>query len=176
MFDDGPLSHFTEAGWLGLLEHYVGACPAFIPDTVVYELNSGVDENTHLRQVLDAPWLKRAVVDSEALPAYGYYYRHLVDAPPKNVGECGVLAFAEQMSFVAVVDDGAARKHAALRGVQVKTTISILVDLLNQKQLSFAAAESVAENLLRTEYRLPFESGGFKQFLSEGGLYDPYGE
>jgi hypothetical protein len=33
-FDSGPLSHFAEAGWLGLLREVGGDAEAWIPSTV----------------------------------------------------------------------------------------------------------------------------------------------
>ncbi|WP_085511217.1 hypothetical protein [Plantibacter flavus] len=174
VFDDGPLSHFTEAGWLGLLELFVADGEAWLPDTVQHELGAGVDAHPHLRQVLDATWLKVTPVGPAETVAYGFYFGRLVETPPTNVGECGVLALAEFHEAIAVIDDGDARALAKERGVQMTSTISILCDLVTNKHLGFAAAERVADNLLRTEYRLPFAAGGFRQFVSENGLIDPY--
>ncbi|NQX18026.1 hypothetical protein [Rathayibacter sp. VKM Ac-2857] len=175
VFDEGPLSHFTQAGWLGLLELYVGEGRAWLPDTVHAELSRGVDSHPHLRQVLDAPWLSLRTVGDPENMTFGFYYGRLVDVPPTNVGECGVLALAEAHAAVAVIDDGTARKLAQIRGVTVKTSISILCDLINEGHLALSSAEHVADRLLRTEYRLPFKEGNFRQFVTERGLVDPYG-
>jgi predicted nucleic acid-binding protein len=175
VFDEGPLSHFAEAGWLGLLELVVDGGQAWLPDTVQSELSRGVDRHPHLRQVLSASWLTLRTVGPSELVAFAFYNERLVDRPPVNTGECGVLALAEVNAAVAVIDDGAARALAEERGVAVKTTVSLLCDLVLGGYLSLAAVERVADNLLRTEYRLPFGEGKFRQFVVENGYLDPYG-
>lgn len=175
VFDEGPLSHFTEAGWLGLLELYVGEGRAWLPDTVHAELGRGVDSHPHLRQVLGASWLTLKTVGDSEIMTFAFYHGRLVDLPPANVGECGVLALAEVHSAVAVIDDGTARRLAGVRGVAVKTSIAVLCDLINEGHLTLSTAEHVADRLLRTEYRLPFREGDFRRFVTERGLVDPYG-
>lgn len=177
VFDEGPLSHFAEAGWLGLLQSYVGTNSAWVPDTVRRELGEGVDAHPHLRGVLEATWLEPHPVQSkDEQAAFGHYTERMLGRNNENLGECGVLAVAEANRAIAVVDDGDARKNGSVRGVQLKTTVSILCDLVNAKRLDLDLAGTVADHLLATEYRLPFERGGFKMFVLQNDLIqDPYG-
>ena len=77
--------------------------------------------------------------------------------------------------MIAVVDDGDARSLADERGVEVKTTVGVLCDLVNDGSLSLSLAEKVADALLVTDYRLPFKPGEFRLFVIQNGLVrDPY--
>ena len=175
VFDSGPLSHFAEAGWLGLLQAAVGNAEAWIPATVRSEIADGVNEHPHLRGVLEADWLTlRDVVTHEEQAAFAKYASRLLgDDQRKNLGECGVLALAQTHGSIAVVDDGAARQIASEFGVEVRTTVALLCDLVRSKELGLDLASTIADALIQTEYRLPFEPGGFKMFVLENDLV-PY--
>lgn len=177
IFDDGPLSHFAEAGWLGLVRSWVGENEAWLPETVRRELGAGVDANPHLRAILEAQWLTPRSIDSGAeIAMFGVYTGRLLGTNRENLGECGVLALAEAHDAVAVIDDGNARTIANERGVTVKTTVSLLCDLVNAGSLGLDVASEVADALIETEYRLPFKPGEFRMFVIEKGLItDPFG-
>lgn len=164
VFDDGPLSHFAEAGWLGLLDSYVGEGDAILPETVHRELSDGVAMYPHLRAVLDARWLQlRMLVSAAEHAAFAKFTGLLVGSDSrKNLGECGVLALAQVSGGIAVIDDSVARKIAAANGIEHKTTLGILTDLVRDGDLSLKLASRVADHLLETEYRLPFGEGGFQ--------------
>ncbi|MDQ0648541.1 putative nucleic acid-binding protein [Microbacterium natoriense] len=174
IFDDGPLSHFAEAGWLGLLGAYVGDGEALLPDTVHAELQRGVDLHGHLRSVLDASWLRVELLSTAAdLSALATFTNRLVgDDPLKNLGECGVLALAKTRGGIAVIDDRFARQVAKEEGIRFTTTLDLLLKLVQGGHLSMAFASRVADELLRTEYILPIGSGGFGAWAAMHGLYD----
>lgn len=175
VFDAGPLSHFAQAGWLGLLRALVGDRPAWIPMPVLREVADGVETHPHLRSVLEADWLTpRDIVSSAELEALGKYASRLLgDDQRANLGECGALALGDANAGVVVVDDGAARRVASEYGVEVKTTVALLCELVRDGRLSFELAATIADDLLRTEYRLPFGPGGFRMFVLENDLL-PY--
>lgn len=174
MFDDGPLSHFAEAGWLGFLRVFVGDGTAYVPETVHAELLAGVDSNPHLRGVLDADWLPRlALTSAEDHAALRTFTRRLLgDDNRKNLGECGVLAAAKTRNAIAVIDDGDARRAAEDEGVRYTTTLSILLGFVRKKDVSMKVASDLADSLMRTEYFLPFGPGGFATWAMMNGLYD----
>ncbi|WP_372969139.1 nucleotide-binding protein [Microbacterium sp.] len=174
VFDDGPLSHFAEAGWLGLLEAYVDGNAALLPDTVHQELQQGVDSHAHLRQVLDAPWLKLEVLASlEDLTALSTFTSRLLgDDGKQNLGECGVLALAKTRGALAVIDDKFARRVAGDEGVRHVTTLGLLLQIVQSGNLSMEYASRVADRLLETEYRLPIGEGGFRAWAAINGQYD----
>lgn len=175
VFDSGPLSHFSEAGWLGLLREAVGAEEAWIPASVRTEISDGLNAHAHLRGVLDAEWLRvRGVTSVLELARLGKYTSRLLGKDQRtNLGECEVLALAETHGAVAVIDDGAARTLARENGVRVKTTISLLCDLVRADQLGLSLASTIADRLLQTQYRLPFSEGGFAAFVRQHELL-PY--
>ncbi|MFF1529225.1 nucleotide-binding protein [Cellulomonas sp. NPDC058312] len=175
VFDTGPLSHFAQAGWLGLLQHVVGEAEAWLPASVRQEVTEGVLRHAHLRSVLEADWLlHRTATSAVELAAFGRYAeRMLGDDQRTNLGECEVLALAEAHRGVAVVDDGVARTAADERHVTVVTSVGMLCELVRSGHVSLALASSIADSLLRTEYRLPFDEGGFRQFVMEND-YLPY--
>lgn len=175
VFDSGPLSHFAQAGWLGLLREVAGDEEAWIPSTVRREIADGVDKYPHLRGVLDADWLRRREVSSlDEMNAFGKYTsRMLGEDQRKNLGECEVLALAEVHNGIAVLDDAVARNAAQDYGVEVRTTVALLCDLIRAKHISLDLASTIADRLLQTEYRLPFDEGGFRMFVIEHD-YLPY--
>lgn len=174
IFDTGPLSHFARAGWLGLLKYVAGDHPVVIPDVVHFELQDGVARYPHLASVLEstAGWIHVRTLDSDAeLAAFAKYSSLLVGADgKKNVGECGVLALAETLPGVAIVDDGAARKSAQRNGVPLRGTLALLLDAIRDHGLSRETAGAVADDLLETTYRLPFGKGLFVSWAVENGL------
>ncbi len=176
MFDTGPLSHFAQAGWLGLLRESVGSTEAWIPAAVQREISDGLMHYSHLRSVLDAGWLVRheAVSTAEHAAPGRYTARLLGDDQRKNLGECEVLALAEVHRGVAVIDDSFARTVANEFRVSVRSTVSLLCDLVRDERLSLDFASTIADRLLETEYRLPFGPDGFRMFAIENDLL-PYG-
>lgn len=162
VFDTGPLSHFSKAGWLGLLGAVVADRGAWVPDVVEMELRAGTKAHPHLHGVLTAKWLTLHPVESTAeLRAFGRFSRRLVGADGRNLGECGVLALAQVHSGVAILDDRAARTVAGEFGVRLRGSVGLLLELVQDGEVSPDLASQVADDLLRSEYRLPFEEGGF---------------
>ncbi|HEX6358618.1 hypothetical protein [Actinophytocola sp.] len=93
VFDTGPLSHFTQAGWLGALRVILGDRRAVIPDTVVAELRSGAPSRPNLGLVLEASWIEQhELVSDEELREFARFSSLLV-AKDRNIGEAGVLAY-----------------------------------------------------------------------------------
>ncbi|MBU5423445.1 nucleotide-binding protein [Cellulomonas hominis] len=175
VFDTGPLSHFAQAGWLGLLRALVGARQAWAPVPVLQEVAEGVEAYPHLRGVIEADWLTRRDVDSPAeLEAFAKYASRLLgDDQHTNLGECGALALGDANGGIVVIDDGAARQVAAEYRVEVKTTVALLCDLVREGHLGLELASTVADDLLRTKFRLPFEEGGFRMFVIQNDFL-PY--
>lgn len=176
IFDSGPLSHFAKAGWLGLLKLVAGEHPVVIPDVVHTELLDGVSRHPHLGLVLDATssWIRVSPIeDTTQLVAFSKYSALLVGSDGKrNLGECGVLALAEALPAVAIIDDAAGRKAAGRYSVSVRGTVALLLDAVRDHGLTRDAAAAVADDLLGTAYRLPFEQGRFIGWATENGLLD----
>ncbi|GAB2676588.1 hypothetical protein GCM10027271_41900 [Saccharopolyspora gloriosae] len=174
VFDTGPLSHFAQQGWLGILRVVVGDRTAVIPDTVVDELRAGAEQRVHLKLVLDAVWLEhRALTGPDELSEFARFAEMLA-AKGRNLGECGVLAYAKANGATAVIDDGPPRKLARAHQVACKGTLGFLCEALHDGLLSIDLISAVADHLLESEYRLPFSTGGFRRWAHEQGLIPPF--
>ena len=172
IFDTGPLSHFAGQGWLGVLGALSSSRGAYIPDTVQRELLDSVDLHPHLRLVLDADWIEMTQVAEVAeLAAFSAYSSRLV-VGTKNLGECGVLAVAEVRSWAAVVDDRAARNIAKERGVSVTGTLALMCEGIREGLLTVPLVSRIADDLLSSSYRLPFQPGQFERWAGEQGMID----
>lgn len=173
VFDAGPLSHFAQQGWLGILRMVVGDRRAIIPDTVVDELQAGVQGRAHLQLVLDATWLEHSVLLREDELDEFTKFASLLVAKGRNIGESGVLAYAKANDAIAVVDDGPARKIARANNVPYQGTLGLLCEALHENLVSVDLISTVADHLLESEYRLPFTTGGFRKWAHDQGLIPP---
>jgi predicted nucleic acid-binding protein len=170
VFDTGPLSHFAEQGWLGVLKFVLGSRAAVIPDVVVAELRAGLPGRPHLQQVLDATWIQHHELTSDdELDAFGQFAGVLV-AGSRNRGEAGVLAYAKTHGALAVLDDGPARKAAASFDVAFKGTLALLCDAVREGQLTLTMVSALVDDLLESEYRLSCPPGGFGQWAIDNGV------
>lgn len=164
VFDTGPLSHFAHGGWLGALHFLTGRAPAWIPQAVERELADGQHVHNYLGAVLEADWLSVDRSDDLDLVVRTANYEARLAADGRNTGECAVLALAVVRGWTAVVDDSEARKIASEDGIAYETTLSLLCQAIKSKQMTPAVCEAIADDLVRTQYRLPFRSGS--EFLS----------
>lgn len=170
VFDTGPLSHFARKNWLGVLNAVVGERSAVIPDVVVNELARGAQRDSRLQAILDAEWIEhRELIDDAEVAAFAKFSSLLVKGD-RNVGEAGVLALAQAVDAVAVVDDGAARKAAEDHNVQKKPTLALLCEAIRTGLLTVDLVSALADDLLSTSYRLPFKPGHFQQWAREEGM------
>jgi predicted nucleic acid-binding protein len=169
VLDTGPLSHFARAQWLGVLKAILDDVRVVIPDVVEAELRNGVVQHYHLRAVLDSDWIEVLAVDStEQLSAFVNFERMLVGPGGRNIGECGVLALAETIpDSVAIIDDRVARNAAQAHKIAVRGTLGLLCDAVRRGLLTVPLVSAVADDLLRNDYRLPFQPGGFAQWARE---------
>jgi len=159
VFDTGPLSHFAKGGWLGALNFLTGDAPAWIPEAVARELSDGQHVHQHLGLVLTAEWLGTDRSDDLAVLVRTATYEQRLAGNGRNRGECAVLALAAVRGWTAVVDDAEARKIAQEDQIVYTTTVRLLVQAIKSRQMTASTCAAIADDLLRTEYRLPFDSG-----------------
>ncbi|MES9509521.1 hypothetical protein ABWJ92_24415 [Streptomyces sp. NPDC000609] len=173
VLDTGPLSHFAKAQWLGVLKSILKDHSVLIPDVVAEELRNGAEQHHHLRSVLEAEWIRTVPLEtSDQLAAFVHYERQLVGPDGRNIGECGVLALAETLpDAIAVVDDRVATAAARGRPVTVRRTLGLLCDAIRAGILTVALVSALADDLLSSEYRLPFGPGGFAEWCAREGLF-----
>ena len=172
VFDTGPLSHFALADWLGVLKAVVGNRTALIPDLVAAELRAGSTTDGRIAAVADAKWIEvRALHTDDDLLHFAHFSSLLVKGS-RNLGEAAVLALAKSMSATAVIDDRAARKAARDTGVELRPTLALLCEAIRLDLLTVKLVAALADDLLATEYRLPFSPGGFEAWATANGLFD----
>lgn len=172
VFDTGPLRHFADQGWLGVLKFLAGDRPVYIPDSVEVELHEAVEYVPAVRAVLEADWINvYSIVDLDLSRAFSRYVDLLV-AGGKNRGECGVLAIGELYKCEVVIDDSTAFAIAEEKRIRVTATVPLLCEAIRAKKLTTLMVESLADDLLASEYYLPFEPGGFRRHVLENGLLD----
>lgn len=163
VFDTGPVSHFARSGWLGVLEFLTKGSAAWIPEAVARELAEGQHGQQHLGLVLAAEWLGVDRSDDMPVLLRTAQYEARLSANGRNRGECAVLALAAVRGWTAVVDDSEARKIAREDGIVHKTTAALLCQAITANRMTASSCAAIIDALMRTEYRLPFDSG--QEFL-----------
>lgn len=172
VFDTGPLRHFAINEWLGVLRFLADGRTVYIPDSVQREPDEAAAHVSSIRAVLDAELVHvYRSTNFEFAEAYAHYFDRLV-VDGKNVGECGVLAMGQIYKCEVVIDDATPRTIAEEKGIRVTATVPLLCGAIRAKKLTTVMVETLADNLLESEYFLPFGPGGFRQHVLENGLLD----
>ena len=172
VLDTGPLSHFAKAQWLGALKLVLEDHLGVVPDLVEQEIQQGAGSHPHLVGILPADWISVvALNDPEHVSSFAHFAKALVGPDGRNMGECGVLALTQNLDpAVAVIDDRAARNAAQEAGLEVRGTVGLLCDAIRGDVLTVPMVSAVADDLLATNYRMPFKAGGFAKWAAENGL------
>ena len=170
VFDTGPLAHFARAGWLGVLRTLVGSSRAVIPVQVVSELRAAAGHEQAIGAVLDATWIEHHELRTgEELSAFGRFAAQLM-SEGRNEGETAVLAIAATMPAQAVIDDSVAHKVAQKAGLSCKRTLALLCEAVRDGLLTAELVSHIADDLIETDYRLPFAAGKFIPWAISEGL------
>jgi len=173
VFDTGPMRHFAQHGWLGVLKFLAAGRPVLIPDSVDGEIRRQVPDVPELQQVLDAEWIRVDRSDDLAVVmAFADYERRLA-VGDRNRGECGVLALGKVHGYELVLDDREAYAIGESEGLNVTATLPLLCQAIREEQLTVAMVEALADDLISGEYHLPFGGGGFRTWALEQGLIEP---
>ena len=112
----------------------------------------------------------RCELRSEVELEHYTYFSSLLTTKGRNRGEAGVLALAKAMPATAVLDDAAARRAADNNGVERRGTLGLLIEAIHADLLTVKLVSALADDLLATEYRLPFRPGRFEAWALENGL------
>lgn len=80
------------------------------------------------------------------------------------------MALAQTVGGIAVIDDGAGRHAAKAHGVTLRPMLVLLCEAIRSGLLTIELVEALADDLLASQYRLPFQPGGFKRWAQEQGL------
>ncbi|GAB3717190.1 hypothetical protein GCM10027598_27760 [Amycolatopsis oliviviridis] len=170
VFDTSPLAHFARQNWLGVLKAVVGEREAIVPDVVVDELNEMALRDDRVAVAAAADWIQRRELrTSEEIREFAYFSSLLVRGN-RNRGESGVLALAKTAGGTAVIDDGAGRRAARANSVPLKPTLSLLCEAIRKDLLTIKLVSALADDLLISQYRLPFSPGQFETWAKDNGV------
>lgn len=172
VFDTGPLRHFAQAGWLGVLKFLTHERGLVVPESVARELRVQSDADPTLRLVLDATWITfDRSDDPQHHVAFARFEQLLVPAgSTSNLGEVGVLALGKVRGWEVVIDDRTARDIAQAETLAVTATLPLLCQAIRAEQLTVSMVEHLADDLIAGTYFLPFPRGEFRRWASEQGL------
>lgn len=113
----------------------------------------------------------RAIESDAELIAFGECHGSLVGDNGRDVGECGVLAPAEAHHRTAVIDDQEACEGCQENWIgEGPSHPGVLCDAVRQGLLTRETISAVADDLVRSEYRVPPEPGAFIRWAEEKGL------
>lgn len=158
VFDASPLNHFARAGELDALFTITEGYRRATTRAVLDELAEGADEYPQLAMIERLDWLE--VVRTDTLPvlqAYGDYAGRLGSAV-RDVGEASVLAWCEVHGAVAYTDDQAAHNVGTQRGVEVRRSLSLIIQGCRRGVYSETRAQTLVRALAKTDARLPEEA------------------
>ncbi len=171
VFDNGPLSHFARADILGVLKVVVGTRRAVVPEAVVTELREGLHLHPRIQTVLDADWIEPYAITTDAeTEAFATFSSRLVSGD-RNVGDAAVLAVAQTAPARAVIDDSDACDIASKEGVAFSRTLNLLCEAIHSRLLTVGFVSEIADEMIRTDYRLPFGPGEFRKWAARENLF-----
>ena len=171
IFDNSPLSHFARAGRLVTLEQLVAGRVCLTTSEVRSELLSGTSRFPQLLDALRLPWLSIVDLDDMAeLAAFAAYKVQLGGGLSRNVGEATVLAWAKVNGGIVVMDERAGSRLAQRDGIEVHGTLWLVVHGLRNGVLDREQAESLVDELIATDLRLPVDGRGLFAWAFGEGL------
>ena len=170
VFDTGPLSAFARADRLETLRTVVGERRLLVPQAVVAELEKGAYKDKKIQSVLDVGWIEwyGEMTDVE-FAAVAKYASRLVSGV-RNLGEAEVLALAEVIPAIAVVDDGVANRLAKESDVTCTRTLALLCEAIREDILTLDSVSELVDEMV-AYYRLPFGPGEFARWAEENSLF-----
>lgn len=132
VFDASPVIILAKAGHFDLLPQLIE--PAFIPRTVVDEINAGPPEDPAIERIARANWLTTVEPATPLSPIATWRL---------GAGETEVLEYARQnIGTIAVLDDRAARRTAQVLQIPFTGTLGLLLAAV-ESQLLPSIAEAI---------------------------------
>jgi predicted nucleic acid-binding protein len=170
VFDTTCLSHFARADRLDVLGDLLAGTESFVPHVVREEIRDGSEEHPELAQVLDVEWLRVIGLDSLDRLRRFTVWTSRVGAGMRDLGEASVLAVAEELGAVALIDERDATRIGRAHGVDVHGTIWLLASACCDGKLTEVAASNLVDTLTTTGMRLPCTGADFPRYASVNGL------
>lgn len=161
VFDTTPLTHFARAALDSELKQICEGVNCCVLKDVEKELRRGLDRFPENKRVLDVDWLTIQELSLADLALFSEYARRIGATGDHDTGECATLAWAESRQAIAIVDDQEARNAGEARGVRVHGTAWLIVQGFTNGLFTEDTANSLADRLLETGIRFPFQNGEF---------------
>ena len=160
VFDTTALSHFARAGRIGELQIAVAGDEPILPAEVAAELVRGIPDYPSLGSITAGGWLKQ--VELQGIPelaAFARYKGELAGGLERNNGEAAVLAWVSVNGGIAIIDEVVARGIGGRECLQVHGSLWLLIRSFKIGVLDRATVEAIADDLIGTGMRLPFNTG-----------------
>ena len=170
VFDTTSLSHFARADRLDVLGDLLVGAECCVRDVVGDELRQGSALYPALATVLDVEWLTIVALDTPDRLMRFATWTTRVGAGTRDRGEASVLAVAEELGAVALIDERDATRVGRASGVDVHGTVWLLTRSCHEGKLTEVAAGNLVDSLAASGMRLPCTGSEFPRFAREHGL------
>jgi predicted nucleic acid-binding protein len=170
VFDTTCLSHFARADRLDVLGDLLTGVESLVPHVVREEIRDGSPGYPELLQILNLEWLRVVPLDNLDRLRRFTLWTNRVGAGTRNLGEASVLAVAEELGAVALIDERDATRVGRAHGVDVHGTIWLLAGACRDGKLTEVGASNLVDALSATGMRLPCTGADFPRYASAHGL------
>lgn len=145
-------------GLLELLVELVAVFDCVTTSPVRQELADGAGAFSVLRDVEQLDWM--TIVDCISLEEVYVFsqYMNLLGNTERNAGEATVLAWAETNDAFALVDDQVACNQGRRRGVEVRRSLSLIIDGVRRGVQTESEAQAAVRDLAESGMYLPHEA------------------
>lgn len=171
VFDTTSLSSFARADRLDVLGDLLAGAETHVPHVVREEIRDGIAAHPALAHVLDVEWLRTFPLDTIGRLRRFTQWASRVGAGSRNLGEASVLAAAEELGAVALIDDRDATRVGRAYGVSVHGTLWLLGCACRDGKLTEVGAGNIVDSLAATGMRLPCAGADFPRFARVHKLF-----
>jgi predicted nucleic acid-binding protein len=140
------------------------------PHVVREEIRDGGTAYPELTRVLDVEWLRVVALDTLDRLRRFTLWTSRVGAGSRDLGEASVLAVAEELGAVALIDERDATRIGRAHGVNVHGTIWLLAGACRDGKLTEVGASNLVDTLAATGMRLPCTGADFPRYARANGL------
>ena len=172
VFDTSVLSPFARANRIDTLVELFPGQTLVTTSAVRTELANGVTAQPLLQTALNARWLGTAPTMDGNLEYLAMFAKcqSALGAGARNIGESTVLAYAQIVGGLAVIDEEAAVNLAKRTSIAVTRTLSKIFASIRAGNLSEAAAQTLVDELVNVGgARMPCDGASLIAYLNANG-------
>ncbi|HTF07193.1 MAG TPA: hypothetical protein VK659_03385 [Asanoa sp.] len=127
-------------------------------------------QHPELNQVLNVEWLRVVPLDTLDRLRRFTIWTGRIGAGARNLGEASVLALAEELDAVALIDERDATRVGRAHRLAVHGTVWLLARACADGKLTDVGASNLLDALAATGMRLPCTCADFPRYASDSGL------